>query len=132
MQQSETDLKEVLCRREIMRGQITLLKALYEQDDEFVSSDDLATQIRWNDQESLQGVLRAFGNRINHTDGIAGDPGIDAFVEQTSIDEKRQYRLRPEARHAIEDIPPLIETFDQPMETLLESGTKIDADDLNP
>lgn len=108
-----------------------MLKALYNTDGGSVSYADLATDIRWDDQESLRGVLGAFGRRINETDAISADPGIEAFVEKRRTDGSLQYRLRSEARRAIEDVDPLMQKFESDMETLLEPGTTIEADALD-
>lgn len=126
------DLEQVLRRTAIPRGQITLLKELYERDDEFVSSSELIKRIRWGDQERFPGVLGAFGGRINETDEISDKPGIEAFFDRTKIDGEPHYQLRPEAREAIGNIEPLTNKFDRPMEKLLEPGTKIEYEDLNP
>ncbi|MFD1643774.1 hypothetical protein [Halohasta litorea] len=89
----DTDvLIEILTRRKIPRGQITLLKELYERDDEFVSSSELISRIRWGDEERFPGVLRAFGRRINATERITGKPGIEAFLERKRIDGDLHYQ----------------------------------------
>lgn len=125
-------LEQVLRRKSLPRGQITLLKELYECDeDEWASSSELIDKIRWGDEERFPGVLGAFGNRINATAEIAGEPGSKAFFERQQIDGKTHYRLRPEAREAIEQVIVLLETFDRnTMSELLESGTEIKAEQL--
>jgi hypothetical protein len=126
-------LEQVLRRTSIPRGQVTLLKYLYEQDtDEWVSSSELVEQIRWGNEERFPGVLGAFGNRINATPEITGEPASSAFVERNRGDEI-QYRLRSEAREAIENVQVLLDTFDQhSMSELLEPGTEIEAAELEP
>lgn len=126
------NLEQVLRRTDIPRGQITLLKELYEREGEFVSYSELVEKIRWNEEERFPGVLGAFGNRINQTDNLPGQPGSDAFIERKRINGELHYRLRPEAREAIEEVPVLVEKFDQSMETLLKSGTKIEYEELSP
>ncbi|MCU4740612.1 hypothetical protein [Natronoglomus mannanivorans] len=124
-------LVQVLTRRGIPRGQITLFKELYERDDEFVSSSELINRIRWGDEERFPGVLRAFGTRINATDGIVGKPGIEAFLERERIDGDLHYRLRPEAKEAIEEVDVLIDTINQHSLTeLLKPGTRIEKGEL--
>lgn len=125
-------LEQVLRRKSIPRGQITLLKALYERDeDEWVSSSELIDTIRWGDEERFPGVVGAFGNRINATAEITGDPGSNAFFERQPIDGETHYRLRPEAREAIAQVTVLLETFDRnTMSELLEPGTEITAERL--
>lgn len=122
-------LERVLRRKSIPRGQLTLLKHLYERDgDEWVSSSELVDRIRWGDEARFPGVVGAFGNRINATPEIAGEPGSSAFLERNRIDGETHYRLRPEARAAIEAIDVLLETFERrSMAELLEPGTEIDA-----
>lgn len=116
----------VLRRSEINRGQITLLKYLYEAEDEFVARSRLVDEIRWGDADSFTSVLGAFAKRINSTRGFRDDqPGYDAFVERRTIDGEEHFRLRPVARRAVECVPSLLETFERPMEQLLE-GVKIE------
>ena len=125
-------LEQVLRRKSIPRGQITLLKELYERDeDEWVSSSELIDQIRWGNEERFPGVLGAFGNRINATSEITGEPVSSAFFERERIDGQTHYRLRPEAREAIEEVQVLLDTFDQhSMSELLEPETEIEAERL--
>lgn len=125
-------LEQVLRRTSIPRGQITLLKELYERDeDEWVSSSELIDRIRWGNEERFPGVLGAFGNRINATAEITGEPGSSAFFERQRIDGETHYRLRLEARDAIEEVQVLLDTFEQhSMSELLEPGTEIEAERL--
>ncbi len=128
-------LTRVLCRADLRRGQITLLKVLYERA-EPIGRKELAERLRGalhqNPEQSLTGVLGAFGKRINATDDIPGSPGTDAFIKRERIDGETHYSLRPEAREAIENVPTLIEKFDDPWSDLLEPDTKIEAVDLYP
>lgn len=130
--QSST-LTRVLCRTEIKRGQITLLKHLYERD-EPVASAELAEKLRGelheSPKQSLTGVLGAFGKRINATDDIPGNPGIGAFIDRKRIDGETNYSLRPEAREAIENVPALMNKFDESWNNLIKSGTKIESANL--
>jgi hypothetical protein len=122
------------------RGQVTLLKALYKEDDDFVplqhdgyaARSDLAVIRRMTPDklDSLNGVLGAFGRRINETNSISGDPGITEFIEKNRMNGELHYRLRPEARRAIKNVPALLDKFDNPWEELLESNTCIEAADL--
>lgn len=121
--QSVDDLERVIRRKSMNRGQTTLLKYLYEvgAGDEFVKRDDVVQDVRWGDSESFVGVLAAFSNRVNHTEGITGNPGYEAFVERRNINGEEYFRLRDEARQAIERVPALRETFDRPMDELLDN-----------
>lgn len=125
-------LEQALRRTTIRRGQITLLKELYERDeDEFVSSSELIDRIRWGNEERFPGVLGAFANRINATPEITGEPGSSAFFERKSINGETHYRLRPEAREAIEEVTVLLDTFDRhSMSELLKPETEIEAERL--
>jgi len=118
-----------------MRGQITLLKVLYERD-EPIGREELAERLRGelhqDPEQSLTGVLGAFGKRINATDDIPGSPGIDSFIKRERIDGETHYSLRPEAREAIENVPTLTEKFDESWGDLLEPDTRIEAVDLYP
>lgn len=125
-------LEQVLRRKSIPRGQITLLKDLYERDkNEWVSSSELIDRIRWGNEERFPGVLGAFANRINATPETTGEPGSSAFFERKRIDGETHYRLRSEAREAIEEVDVLLDVFDQySMSELLEPGTEIEAERL--
>jgi predicted transcriptional regulator with HTH domain len=105
MSDAET-LRRALCRTDVPRGQITLLKYLYEADG-FVSTDELAREIRGGDTHSFISVLGPFSNRVNATDAITGDPGYRAVVETERRDGTTYYRLRDDAREAIDASPAL-------------------------
>jgi len=125
-------LEKVLRRISIPRGQVTLLKALYEAEDKFAQRKELVERIRWGDSKSFTGVLAAFSGRINHTEGFEGEkPGYEAFIEVKEIDGEESFRLRPEARQAIERVENLVKTFDQPMEDLLE-GIEVEPKGMPP
>jgi len=128
-------LTRVLCRTDLMRGQITLLKVLYERDepiDRTELAERLRGEIHQNPEQSLTGVLGAFGKRINATDDVPGSPGTGAFIKRERIDGETHYSLRTEAREAIEDVPTLLEKFNDSWNDLLEPGTRIEAGDLYP
>ncbi|WP_049892391.1 hypothetical protein [Haloquadratum walsbyi] len=128
-------LTRVLCRTDLMRGQITLLKILYERDEPFNRTElaaKLRGEIHQNPERSLTGVLGAFGKRINETEEVPGNPGISAFIKRERIDGETHYILRSEAQKAVENVPVLMERFDEPWQSLLESGTRIEAVDLVP
>jgi hypothetical protein len=130
MSQSVDALERVLRRTALPRGQITLLKALYERDGDWAAYANLVDQIRWGEPERFPGVLGAFSRPINETDGIRGKPGYGAFIERRRIDGELHYRLRPESRRAVERISVLLEAFDRSMRDLLE-GFTIEAEDLS-
>lgn len=128
-------LTRVLCRTDLMRGQITLLKLLYENDDP-IGREELAKRrrgdIHADHEQSLTGVLGAFGKRINATESVPGNPGTDAFLKRKRIDGELHYQLRSEAREAITEIPALLEKFEEPWDVLLDPETRIKAEDLAP
>lgn len=120
MTQTAEDLERVIRRKQMDRGQVTLLKYLYEAGDGWVSRDELVHEVRWGDHDSFVGVLSAFSNRVNNTEGLAGTPGYEAFIERMNVDGEERFRLRSEARRAIENVPALIAVFERPMEQLLD------------
>lgn len=128
-------LVNVLCQADLKRGQITLLKMLYEHDGP-IAREDLATKLRAGIHEdtgrSLNGVLGAFANRINGTDEIPGRPGIDAFIKKQRIDGELHYQLRYEAQEAIRRVPALVRTFDKPWDELLDPDITLEASKLVP
>ncbi|RQG88853.1 hypothetical protein EA462_10660 [Natrarchaeobius halalkaliphilus] len=130
-----SSLTKILCRADLMRGQITLLKVLYERD-EPIGRGELAEKLRGgihqDPEQSLTGVLGAFGRRINETDDIPGSPGTDAFIKRQQIDRETHYLLRPEAREAIGNVPALVRRFDEPWDKLLEPDSRIEAKNLVP
>ena len=125
-------LEKALLRISIPRGQVTLLKALYEAEDKFVPRKELVERIRWGDSKSFAGVLAAFAGRINHTEGFGDEkPGYEAFIEVKEVDGEESFRLRPAAKRAIERVESMAETFEQPMEELLE-GIEVEPKGLPP
>ena len=76
-----TNIRVVLTRKPITRGQITLLKALYEADNQCLSKSELAEKIRWSDEVGLTGVIAALGKRVNKTWRYeVTKPGVDLNV----------------------------------------------------
>lgn len=132
MTQTSKDLERVVRRTGMNRGQVTLLKYLYEKEDDFVSRDEIVEDIRWGDAESFTGVLAAFSNRVNGTEGIMGNPGYEAFIERRDIGGEEHFRLRKEARKAIGRVEKLLETFERPMGELLEKkGVPVEFEDFS-
>lgn len=100
-------VEHIITRRPIPPGQITLYKALYEAQDSWMSTRELADAIRWSDNVSLRGVLGALGLRANQTEGTGGLLGLDVLIETQESDGELRYRMRPELRKAIDRLPPL-------------------------
>jgi hypothetical protein len=122
MIQSAEDLERVIWRSTMNRGQVTLLKYLYEVDDEYVKRDDVVRDIREGNHEGFVGVLAAFSNRVNHTEGISGNPGYEAFIERENLSGEEHFRLREEARRAIDEVQGLQDVFaERSMDELLDS-----------
>lgn len=102
------------------RGQTTLLKYLYEADDEYVKRNDVIRDIRDGNHEGFVGVLAAFSNRVNHTEGVSGEPGYEAFIERKDLSGAEHFRLREEARRAIDEVQELQDVFtERSMDELL-------------
>lgn len=138
MGQSIDSLERVIRRKSMNRGQTTLLKYLYEAETEFVPREEIVEAIRFGDRQSFVGVLSAFSNRVNNTEGITGDPGYEAFIDRMMIDGEEHFQLREEAVQAIERVPALMDAFQRSMDELLAyEGVPVSfepvslADDLN-
>jgi len=117
---NSTQLERILRRINIPRGQVTLFKALYEAEEEFVPREELVKRICWGDPKSFTGVLAALSGRVT-TEGFEEDkPGYKALIEVRDVDGSESMRLRPEAREAIENVEGLKEAFEKSMEELLE------------
>lgn len=119
MPQSVTDLKRVIRRKDMSRRQTILLKYLYEADG-WVERNEIESKHWWGNRDSFDAVLSALSNRVNHTEGIICSSGYEAFIERINIGGKPQFRLREEAQQAIEQVDELLDTFDRPMEKLLD------------
>lgn len=84
-------------------------------------------------EERFPGVLGAFANRINATPEITGEPGSSAFFERKMIDGETYYRLRSEAREAMEEVQILLDTFDHTLcLNCSNRGQKLARQSLNP
>lgn len=103
------DIRLVVTRKPTPPGQITLYKALYEADNAWVSKTELANQIRWNDSQSLTGIIGAIGNRVNQTKGLAtqAPSGSALLLEKYEDRSELHYRMRLELRAVIDTLPKL-------------------------
>jgi hypothetical protein len=117
MKYGEDSLKHALGRTDMPRGQVTLLKYLYENEG-FSSTKQLAEGIRGGDTHSCISVLGPFSNRVNDTNQITGEPGYRALIETEKRDGSTHYRLRDEGRQVIKDTPALMARFDLSMTEL--------------
>lgn len=110
-------IKQALCRMDMPRGQVTLLKYLYENDRP-VSVEELANGIRGGDVDSCTSILGPLSKRINNTPEVAGEPGFCALIRKTQNEEQNYYELREEGRRIIGDIPRLLSEFERDMDEL--------------
>lgn len=117
MTESTARIKQALCRTDMPKGQVTLLKYLYENR-RAVTTEELAEGIRGGDVNSCTSILGPFSQRINNTDKISGNPGYRALIHKTQTNGQSSYELREEARRAIDDIPRLLEEFERNMDDL--------------
>lgn len=127
-----SQLEKVLRRTGMKRGQITLLKELYERDGEYVSSAELGERIRGYDvidelpEDSIPGVLGAFGRRINESDMIVQEDGIEVFIDREKRDNLSYYKLKPDAREAVERYDELMEQIQRPMKEIVNESPKLE------
>ena len=110
-------VKEALCRIDMPRGQVTLLKYLYENDRP-VSVEKLADGIRGGDVDSCTSILGPLSKRINNTPEVSGEPGFSALIRKIQDEEQNYYELREEGRRIIEDMPRLLREFERDMDDL--------------
>ena len=110
-------IKEALCRIDMPRGQVTLLKYLYENDRP-VSAVELADGIRGGDVDSCTSILGPLSKRINNTPEISGEPGFRALISKIQDEEQTYYKLRDESRRIIAETPRLLREFERDMDDL--------------
>ncbi|MFC7129168.1 phospholipase D family protein [Haloferax chudinovii] len=110
-------IKQALCRRAMPRGQVTLLKCLYENDRP-VSVEELADEIRGGDVDSCTSILGPLSKRINNTPEVSGEPGFSALIRKIQDEKQHYYELREESRRIIEDMPRLLSEFERDMDDL--------------
>ena len=117
MTDPRNSLRQALCRTDMPKGQVTLLKYLY-QNQGAVTTEELANGIRGGDIHSCTSIFGPFSQRINNTTEISGDPGYRAIIHKTQNDGRTYYELRDEARKVIDDIPRLLNEFERDMDEL--------------
>ena len=110
-------IKEAFCRIDMPRGQVTLLKYLYENDRP-VSVEELADGIRGGDVDRCTSILGPLSKRINNTPEVSGEPGFSALIRKIQDEEQNYYELHEEGRRIIEDIPRLLREFERDMDDL--------------
>lgn len=117
MTASPAIIKQALCRADMPKGQVTLLKYLYENRSA-VTTEELAEGIRGGDVNSCTSILGPFSQRINNTNKVSGNPGYRAVIHKIKNEGQSSYELREKARRAIDDIPRLLEEFERDMDEL--------------
>ena len=105
MPPSANEIVEVITRKSVPPGQITLFKALYESP-RGLSKAELALQIRDSDEKSLVGVLAALSKRVNKTQ-FHEKPGFKFLIDRDRVEGQLVYIMRPELREAVEHHPAL-------------------------
>ncbi len=113
---------QIVTRKFIPYGQLTLFKALYLADGKWVSKPQLSSLIRENDEVSLTGVFGALGGRVNQTKGLPPEYKIGS---QLLIDKRRvkgglEYRMKPELRAVLDSIPGMADIFSLSNQEILE------------
>lgn len=96
------DIRQMLTRIPIRKGQLELYKALYSAGDRALSSSALDAAIN-RTRHQVAGVLGALGRRINNTEGLEGKGGILVILDITEGEEGDwDYRMKPILRAALE------------------------------
>ncbi|MGB8645638.1 MAG: hypothetical protein WCF84_10400 [Anaerolineae bacterium] len=115
------DIKYMLTRAPIPRGQLSLYKALYDAGDKGFSRRGLADLIREGEKEGVDGVLGALGNRILQTGRFKQDGAwIENLFYITRDEDGLCYVMRPELRKAIEELSVLRVVLKLSMQDILE------------
>ena len=88
---------EILTRLVIPPGQINTYRFFLKNPDDFISQKEFAEATRGSDQESLRGVLMAFGKRIGGSPDTrvrSLSPYNTLFFRRKSVGGKMHYRIR--------------------------------------
>jgi len=95
------DVRRMLTRMPIPRGQQALYRALYQVGEQGLSGAELAAATGRSKSE-LAGVLGALGRRINRTDGLEGKGGIEVVLQVSATDDGDwHYQMRAILREAL-------------------------------
>ena len=96
------DIRRMLTRISIPKGQQELYEVLYEAGEQGLSADELSAAIN-RTKSQLAGVLGALGRRINRTEELKGKGGMEIVLAVSATAEGSwQYRMRPVLRKALE------------------------------
>ena len=90
----------------IPKGQMELYKFLYLAFPEGLSLSGLAQKMERTEQQ-IYGVLGALGRRVDNTDGIKGNPGVNYVLEfvkkfNSGEDQTWGWKMRPELKNILE------------------------------
>lgn len=119
-------IQHVITREFIPYGQMTLYHALYKAGERGLTKAELAEQIREGNRRSLTGVFGALGHRINGSEPFKEQkPGTALFFERTRQDGDWHYRMRPELREAIEDLPGLYEAVSWSLDEIADTYRQV-------
>lgn len=113
-------IRRVLTRIPIPRGQLMLYKALYEAGRRGLTTTELADRILRKNRDELAGILGALGHRINGTDGIESECGIELLFDVDKSNGETHYHMRPVLRHEIDEHELLKKELGCSMGTLFE------------
>ena len=92
----------VIARIPLSPGQVSLIKALFEADDRWISISELEFRIH----KSVGGVLGAPGSRINQTKGISPSfDGTGLVMTWETFHGEWHYHIRPEVSEVINRFP---------------------------
>lgn len=113
-------INRIITRRPIPPGQITIYRALYNAGEAGLWDSELRKEIRGGENaRRLPGILGALGNRIKHSlPDEQGKEGIYNLIDCTEREGRWHYRLLPETRQALEEIPELKALFDLSVEEI--------------
>ena len=108
--ESRADLiRRILRRMDVSDGQKLLYKALYDAGDQGLSYPDLTAAVRTpaddpekKPEDKLNGILGGLGRRINATEGIEGEPGVELLFDVQRANGVWHYRMRSEFREVLD------------------------------
>jgi hypothetical protein len=106
--QENTAIVEILQRLVVPPGQINIYRLLVRNRDDFFTMQEIADRARNSDRQSLQSVLRAFGNRISNSPDErvrSLKPYNNLFFERKSSGGKVMYRIRQRVVEIFEGYP---------------------------
>lgn len=94
-------LRKMITRRRVPQGQLDLFQIVYQSGDDGISWSELVNKMN-RTRKQMSGVLGALGVRINFTEGLDDDEGINHVFDIWEIEGEWYYRMKPEFKEAIE------------------------------